>query len=92
MDRPAYRAEDEREYLARGWWRDDDTLWHWLDPRWTGEIPHGHLARRWGHDAGRPLPHERAKTRSLRRVGIGVAGQGHGQGSRSAPNPMCYGG
>src|SRR3989440_6545685 len=30
MDRPAYRAEDEREYLARGWWRDDDTLWHWL--------------------------------------------------------------
>src|SRR2546428_462853 len=30
MDRPAYRAEDERDYLARGWWRDDDTLWHWL--------------------------------------------------------------
>ena len=30
MDRPAYGAEDEREYLARGWWRDDDTLWHWL--------------------------------------------------------------
>ena len=30
MDRPAYRAEDEREYLARGWWRDDDTLWQWL--------------------------------------------------------------
>ncbi|HTM59580.1 MAG TPA: class I adenylate-forming enzyme family protein [Burkholderiales bacterium] len=30
MDRPAYRAEDEREYLARGWWRDDDTLWSWL--------------------------------------------------------------
>src|SRR5262249_22686475 len=30
MERPAYRAEDEREYLARGWWRDEDTLWHWL--------------------------------------------------------------
>src|SRR3954464_6388391 len=30
MDRPSYRSEDEREYLARGWWRDDDTLWHWL--------------------------------------------------------------
>src|SRR5579859_4753370 len=30
MDRPNYRAEDEREYLARGWWRDDDTLWRWL--------------------------------------------------------------
>ena len=30
MDRPHYRSEDEREYMARGWWRDDDTLWHWL--------------------------------------------------------------
>ncbi|HUQ73764.1 MAG TPA: class I adenylate-forming enzyme family protein [Burkholderiales bacterium] len=30
MERPAYRSEDEREYKARGWWRDDDTLWHWL--------------------------------------------------------------
>src|SRR5882724_2135637 len=30
MDRPHYRSEDEREYLARGWWRDEDTLWHWL--------------------------------------------------------------
>jgi cyclohexanecarboxylate-CoA ligase len=30
MERPAYRPEEEREYMARGWWRDDDTLWHWL--------------------------------------------------------------
>ncbi len=30
MDRPSYRPDDEREYLARGWWRDDDTLWQWL--------------------------------------------------------------
>jgi cyclohexanecarboxylate-CoA ligase len=30
VERPAYRPDDEREYLARGWWRDDDTLWHWL--------------------------------------------------------------
>src|ERR671934_1837022 len=30
MERPAYRTENEREYLARGYWRDDDTLWHWL--------------------------------------------------------------
>src|SRR4051812_5671427 len=30
MDRPAYRAAEEREYLARGYWSDDDTLWHWL--------------------------------------------------------------
>src|SRR5687767_9021493 len=30
MQRPKYSADDEREYLARGWWRDDDTLWHWL--------------------------------------------------------------
>lgn len=30
MERPGYRQEDEREYLARGYWRDDDTLWHWL--------------------------------------------------------------
>ena len=30
MERPAYRPEEEREYLARGWWRDDDTLWQWL--------------------------------------------------------------
>src|SRR5258706_2805811 len=30
MARPSYRPDDEREYLARGWWRDDDTLWQWL--------------------------------------------------------------
>ncbi|HET7669633.1 MAG TPA: class I adenylate-forming enzyme family protein [Burkholderiales bacterium] len=30
MDRPAYSSADEREYLARDWWRDVDTLWHWL--------------------------------------------------------------
>jgi len=30
MHRPAYLPQDEREYVARGWWRDDDTLWHWL--------------------------------------------------------------
>jgi len=30
MDRPAYDKRLEREYLARGWWRDDDTLAHWL--------------------------------------------------------------
>ena len=30
MERPAYRPEDEREYVARGYWRDDDTLAHWL--------------------------------------------------------------
>src|SRR4051812_17241312 len=30
MERPAYRRDDEREYLQRGYWRDDDTLAHWL--------------------------------------------------------------
>src|SRR3954471_18936150 len=30
MHRPDYRSEDEREYMARGWWRDEDTLWRWL--------------------------------------------------------------
>src|SRR5215216_5550470 len=30
MERPAYRSEDEREYLARGWWSDEDTLCRWL--------------------------------------------------------------
>ena len=30
MQRPGYRRHDEREYLERGYWRDDDTLWHWL--------------------------------------------------------------
>ena len=39
MERPAYRAEDEREYLARGWWRDDDTLWSWLRNRASAESP-----------------------------------------------------
>ena len=39
MDRPGYRAEDEREYLARGWWRDDDTLWHWLRARASSDTP-----------------------------------------------------
>ena len=31
MERPAYSPEREREYLARGWWRDDDVLGVWLD-------------------------------------------------------------
>jgi acyl-CoA synthetase (AMP-forming)/AMP-acid ligase II len=31
MERPGYNSHQEREYLARGWWRDDDTLWQWLD-------------------------------------------------------------
>jgi len=39
MERPAYRAEDEREYLARGWWRDEDTLWNWLRSRASSEGP-----------------------------------------------------
>ena len=30
MERPGYESHDEREYLARGWWRDEDTLWQWL--------------------------------------------------------------
>src|SRR5438067_1406219 len=30
MERPRYSTEVEGEYLARGYWRDDDTLWHWL--------------------------------------------------------------
>src|SRR5690242_14418541 len=30
MERPRYSQTDERAYLARGFWRDDDTLWHWL--------------------------------------------------------------
>src|SRR3989440_5479768 len=30
MERPGYESSDEREYLARGWWRDADTLWQWL--------------------------------------------------------------
>ena len=30
MQRPGYSRNEEREYLARGFWRDDDTLWHWL--------------------------------------------------------------
>ena len=39
MERPAYRAEDEREYVARGWWRDDDTLWSWLRSRASSDSP-----------------------------------------------------
>ncbi|MBV9189867.1 MAG: acyl--CoA ligase [Betaproteobacteria bacterium] len=55
MDRPAYSAEDEREYLARGWWRDEDTLWHWLRARASSETPAvvssaGTLTRRELHD------------------------------------------
>jgi cyclohexanecarboxylate-CoA ligase len=30
MQRPGYSRHDEREYLERGYWRDDDTLAHWL--------------------------------------------------------------
>ena len=38
MDRPRYSEHEEREYLARGYWRDDDTLWHWLQ-RHAAERP-----------------------------------------------------
>jgi acyl-CoA synthetase (AMP-forming)/AMP-acid ligase II len=31
MERPGYHSHQERDYMARGWWRDDDTLWQWLD-------------------------------------------------------------
>src|SRR3954468_22136054 len=30
MQRPGYSRHDESEYLERGYWRDDDTLAHWL--------------------------------------------------------------
>jgi len=30
MDRPRYNPQLEREYLARGWWSEDDTLPKWL--------------------------------------------------------------
>src|SRR6266850_39399 len=30
MERPGYKSHDEREYMTQGWWREDDTLWHWL--------------------------------------------------------------
>ena len=39
MQRPAYSPENEREYMARGWWRDDDTLWRWLSARAASENP-----------------------------------------------------
>ena len=38
MQRPRYSEIEEREYLARGYWRDDDTLWHWLS-RHAAERP-----------------------------------------------------
>jgi cyclohexanecarboxylate-CoA ligase len=38
MERPAYRPEEERQYLAQGWWRDDDTLARWLS-RHAAERP-----------------------------------------------------
>ena len=30
MERPRFDPESEREFIARGWWRDDDTLSRWL--------------------------------------------------------------
>ena len=39
MDRPAYDSQEERDYLARGWWRDDDTLWNWLRARAASSSP-----------------------------------------------------
>ncbi|HET7364668.1 MAG TPA: class I adenylate-forming enzyme family protein [Burkholderiales bacterium] len=38
MERPAYSSVAERAYVARGYWRDDDTLWHWLS-RHAAERP-----------------------------------------------------
>jgi acyl-CoA synthetase (AMP-forming)/AMP-acid ligase II len=38
MERPGYNSHQEREYMARGWWRDDDTLWQWLQ-RHAGSRP-----------------------------------------------------
>jgi acyl-CoA synthetase (AMP-forming)/AMP-acid ligase II len=30
VERPEFDPKREREFIARGWWRDDDTLSHWL--------------------------------------------------------------
>ena len=30
MERPAFDSQREREFMARGWWREDDTLPRWL--------------------------------------------------------------
>src|SRR5882672_10549459 len=38
MERPGYSTKVEDDYLARGYWRDDDTLWHWLS-RHAAERP-----------------------------------------------------
>src|SRR3954462_3284244 len=36
MQRPGYSRHDESEYLERGYWRDDDTLAHWLTRQAAG--------------------------------------------------------
>ena len=70
MDRPPYRAADEREYLSRGWWRDEDTLWHWLRAQALSERP----AVVWGGGtlSWRAL-HDRVlrAAEGLRRKGVG---------------------
>src|SRR5258705_12487862 len=38
MERPGYSTKVEDGYLARGYWRDDDTIWHWLS-RHAAERP-----------------------------------------------------
>jgi acyl-CoA synthetase (AMP-forming)/AMP-acid ligase II len=30
IERPSCRPDDERRYIAHGWWSDGDTLWAWL--------------------------------------------------------------
>src|SRR5262245_47164199 len=36
MQRPLFDPEREREYLARGWWRDDDVVSLWLEKHAAG--------------------------------------------------------
>ena len=74
MQRPGYSSNAERDYLARGYWRDDDTLWHWLSRHAAGRPDAGAVASPTGRLTWREL-HDR-----VLRVAQGLQDKGIGAG------------
>src|SRR3954470_24276558 len=73
MQRPGYSGHDEREYVERGYWRDDDTLTHWLARHATErpDAPAGGGARHvvtWGEVQRRRL----FAAQGLKNKGVGA--------------------
>jgi acyl-CoA synthetase (AMP-forming)/AMP-acid ligase II len=72
MERPGYNGHQERDYLARGWWRDDDTLWQWLSRHAASHPGRPAVVSASGELSWQALQHRVLRVaEGLRRKGIG---------------------